>query len=339
MSRNLLLLATAVLVISRRSLAIPVETAPGVILYGPQCAANVSKAFSANVSSLLREKILPAMRCPALGSCANNPGASCKHIAQERPDSPSGDYWVRLCNGSAIRVYCDMSSRCCNSSSGAGWMRAAYLNMTDPAQDCPAGLYLGSDSKRLCRRKQHSGCKSIFYPVHFLPYSRVCGRVIAYQDSTADAFWQYFGDRTLTLDDNYVDGVTITVGYPRTHVWTFAAANTEGGIGGDSKYSCPCSRTDVPTNSIVPPFVGNDYFCESGAANTWGSHNTLYLDDPLWDGDDCPENSSCCELHNPPWFCKDLGRELRNDFEVRLCGDENLANEDIPLELIELYVQ
>ena len=181
--------------------------------------------------------------------------------------------------------------------------------------------------------------KSVFFPVHYLPYSRVCGRVIAYQEGSADAFWQYYNDNSKTVDDDYVDGVTITVGYPRTHVWSFAASQTEGGEGAETIYSCPCARTDVDTAGIVPPFVGSDYFCESGTEYGWAQNGVLYQDDPLWDGKGCPENSSCCRQNNPPWFCKDLGREFRHDFEVRLCGDEELGNEDIPLELIELYVQ
>lgn len=331
-------LCLSILLILHHSIAIPTTSTSPTILSGQQCAADGSiyRSISANLSSLIREKVLPTLRCDT-GSCKSNPGASCKQIAEERSDAPSGDYWISLCNGSAMQVFCDMNSRCCNSSSG--WMRAAYLNMTDRTHNCPAGTYLGSDPKRLCRRKIGTGCKSIFFPVHFLPYSRVCGRVIAYQDGTADAFWQYHYDNSVTLDDDFLDGVTISVGYPRTHVWSFAVSNTEGGDGAETIYSCPCARTDVPTASVVPPFVEDEYFCESGAANLWGQVGTLYLDDPVWDGENCPQNSTCCQLNNPPWFCKDLGAEFRNDLEVRLCGDEDLGNEDVPLELIELYVQ
>ena len=163
--------------------------------------------------------------------------------------------------------------------------------------------------------------------------------MIAYQEGSTDAFWQYYLDQTLTLDDNYIDGYSITVGYPRTHVWSFVSAHTEGGAGGNTEFACPCARTDVETISIVPPFVGDDYFCESGASGTWSVPNTFYVNDPLWDGKGCPATSECCVLNNPPWFCKELENEFRNDIEVRYCGDEHLDNEEVPLELIELYVQ
>ena len=317
--------------------ALPLESSAEVLIgQCPNDQALVS--ISSDLRSILREKVIPALSCSALGSCAANPAASCKQIAEQRPDALSGDYWIRLCNGTAMQVYCDMNSRCCNSSSG--WMRAAFVNMSDPSQECPAGLQLDSlADRRVCAKKVGAGCSSIFFPMFFLPYTRICGRMIAYQEGTTDGFWQYSRDQTITLDNNYIDGYSITVGYPRTHVWSFASSNTEGGAGADSEFSCPCARTDVVTNSIVPPFIGNEYFCESGTSNGWAQHNIFYGDDPLWDGTDCPDNSECCTLNNPPWFCKELENEFRSDIEVRYCGDEGLDNEEVPLELIELFVQ
>ena len=147
---------------------------------------------------------------------------------------------------------------------------------------------------------------------------------------------QDYNDRTLTLEDNYLDGISITVGYPRTHVWSFVAAMTEiydrhyyG------QYACSCSDSRH-TRSIVPPFVGNDYFCESGINNGWPNNNVIYDQDPLWDGQDCPSSSSCCQLNNPPWFCKELGSNFTSDVEVRVCGD---GSEEVLVQQIELYVQ
>ena len=345
------LLLTLCLVL-RPSLVTPIVLPPTDLSGLPgKCSARADTNSSANddLRSLLRDAVIPFLtggRCSRSGFFPGYPAESCKKIAQETPDAPSGQYWIRTCSGSVVDVYCEMlTDRCCRNSSGAaqGWMRVANLNMTDPTHVCPAGMFLGSDSrKRLCRRKVAAGCKSIFFPTFFptyhLPYTRVCGRVVGYQEGTADAFLQYQRDNSITIDDDFLDGMTISLGYPRTHVWSFAASNTEGGEGADSIYSCPCGRTDIPTNGVVPPFVENNYFCESGATNAWAEYETLYLDDPLWDGENCPENSSCCRLNNPPWFCRHLGREFRKDFEIRLCADEERGNEDIGLEILELYV-
>ena len=42
-----------------------------------------------------------------------------------------------------------------------------------------------------------------------------------------------------------------------------------------------------------PTFVGNHYYCESGAADTVQSAD-YFFNDPLWDGSGCI-TSSCCE--------------------------------------------
>ena len=59
-------------------------------------------------------------------------------------------------------------------------------------------------------------------------YTRVCGKIKAYQQYSTDAFQPYYLNRALTIDDLYVDGVSLTHGQnPRNHIWTFANAIDE----------------------------------------------------------------------------------------------------------------
>ncbi len=77
------------------------------------------------------------------------------------------------------------------------------------------------------------------------------------------------------------DGVSLTHDQsPRQHIWTFANAVDEIRSG---FYVCPCTRPDLPYTGVVPPFISQDYFCETGSRQAF-SHNTFYPDDPLWDG-------------------------------------------------------
>ena len=73
-------------------------------------------------------------------------------------------------------------------------------------------------------------------------YSNVCRCIIGYQIGTNDAFCPfqevcgYHNPRNLSLprypsspradsiDDVYVDGLSLTHSYPREHIWTFAVA-------------------------------------------------------------------------------------------------------------------
>ena len=45
---------------------------------------------------------------------------------------------------------------------------------------------------------------------------KVCGKIIGCQDSTPDAFQPYSNNHSLTLDDGYVDGVSVTYNFPKT---------------------------------------------------------------------------------------------------------------------------
>ncbi len=65
------------------------------------------------------------------------------------PSSPSGYYLV---NWNRASVYCDMERQSCGCGSTPGWMRVADIDMTDPNQQCPPGIFkLKIDAgKRMC---------------------------------------------------------------------------------------------------------------------------------------------------------------------------------------------
>ena len=262
----------------------------------------------------------------------DNPAYSCQDIATQHPLASSGYYWVNSSNGTAVQVYCDMERHCCGSR--RGWMRAAYLNVTDPTHHCPTGFRLTSHSKRSCERITRPGCTGLTFAVQSVKYSKVCGKVIGYQYGSTDAFGPYYYNRALTVDGNYVDGVSITHGHPRRHIWTFAAAHDEQYADASA---CPCTKTDTTYTEVLPPFLGNDYFCDTGSRNYW--QRKFYPDDPLWDGRGCGPTSSCCSFNSSPWFCKQLPQPTTDDIEVRVCSDEGANNEDITVEQIQLYLQ
>ena len=271
------------------------------------------------------------------GTTQNNPADSCRDVFYT---CPTGYYWIRSSNGTAVQVYCDMD-RVCGCSGTGGWTRVAYLNMTDPSQQCPSAWTLqtrSSEPRRLCGRDSSSAnCKSATYSTFGMNYSHACGRVIGYQNRTPDSF---YSSGSQTIESYYVDGVSLTHGSPgsRQHIWTFAAGYAENN---PSRYpiSCPCADRAAAL-SLVPSFVGNDYFCESGNPNSFAT-TMFYSNDPLWDGQGCGA-ASCCELNyppgvTPPWFCKQLPQTTIDDIEIRICG-ERIGDEDTPVELIEIYI-
>ena len=263
---------------------------------------------------------------------ATNPASSCSEIAQRSPPLSSGMYWLILpTSEQAIQVYCDLEREFPTGTKG--WVRVANLNMTDPNQQCPQNFSLYTQPKRLCGKSTNgNGCDSVKFTTNSLQYNKVCGRVVGYQFRSPDAFAASCSPHC-NINNAYVDGVSITHGSPRKHIWTLAAGLVETTI---NDHHCPCSSS---AGAQPPSFVGSDYYCESGLySRPWTS--IVYSDDVLWDGEGCDANEApCCNPPDLPWFCKGFPEPTSDDLEVRICTDQPPSDEDVPLEVIELYVQ
>ena len=260
---------------------------------------------------------------------------SCEEVKNKQPNNPSGMYLLTTANNGTINTYCNMEELC---GSGGGWTRLAYLDMSDSTVNCPSGFRLyQSGGVRACGRPVTSSgsCVSVQFPSNGISYSQVCGRVTGYQYYTPDAVHDYFGSNHNNLNGDYVDGVSITCGSPRQHVWTLMAGNYERNV--NSGHNCPCA---TGSTQQVQSFVGDYYFCESGIAGS-SYQQQLYTSDPLWDGQGCGSaESPCCNVPGIPWFHRDYGNTTTTDYiELRVCGDEGTDNEDTPVSYYEIYVQ
>ena len=252
-----------------------------------------------------------------LGDIPRCPATSCKEIADTKlAQSRSGQHW--LTDGStSFQAYCTYSI---SPSQSEGWMRVGYVSSS---QVCPTGLdRVTAGGKRLCRKTANIGCSSVVFPTPGLNYTKVCGQVYGYQEGSTDGFQRHSYCSGCTIDQQYVDGVSITHGSPRQHIWSLATSH-RGNF-------CPCSNN--PTSAPVPGFVGQDYFCDVE------SHSTYKDEDRLWDGYDCLFTAPrCCD--KGPWFCKDLPQATSDDIEFRVCTDQLRDDEDVYIEHVELYVQ
>ena len=215
----------------------------------------------------------------------------------------------------------------CGSS---GWTRVAFLNMSDLSENCPSPWQLYTSPRRACGKGGGPGCGGVTYTTDGLTYNEVCGRVLAFPRSTVQAFRG--GQRS--IDTYYVDGVSVTHGSPRQHVWSFAAGNA-----GNAAFRCPCDGGD--SESRVPPFVGENYFCEGSGPDGNPGFTTDVI---LWDGEDCGTGSECCSFNSPPEFRVELPATTSDDIEVRICsgrleltGGSNA--EDTPIFLMEIFVK
>ena len=277
-----------------------------------------------------------------LGPPGGNPpkNISCQEILNCFPSTPSGYQQITVPNGSLVQVYCDMEGTNCGGE--RGWTRVAYVNMAQSGATCPQGLTQRTLSGlTLCGRSAGAlGCQSTVFSTLRLNYSQVCGHVRGYQLGAPDAFRPYNKNPALTVDNAYVDGVSITYGSaPRKHIWTYATGLYL--YSHLQKYACPCNTIG---EQAVPSYVGSDYYCETGDNDITqpAGHDTnaLYSNDPLWDGQQCPGvEAPCCTHPNMPWFNKTLSETTTEDIELRVCGNDGIDDEDVPLQVIELFVR
>ena len=198
-------------------------------------------------------------------------------------------------------------------------------------EKCPDVFRLYNDNGvRACGRPVSSGgsCVGIKFPSDNIKYSQVCGKVIGYQVGFPDGAYPSTGN----INSHYCDGISLTRGNPRRHIWTFICGTTDNYL-----YSrCPCGSKDPRT---PPSFVGSDYYCESGSPN-YPVEGKFYTNDRLWDGHQCGSiETACCQRTGIPWFYKKLNCSTTDYIEMRICLDEGTSDEDCAVAQYEIYVK
>ena len=183
----------------------------------------------------LTRDVLDYFGAECLGRHSFLPALSCKEVRQCNSTAPSRYYWIRSAEG-VVRVYCVKQTTNCGDVTGR-WTRAAYIDMTNESNTCPQGLnYTEVSSTRMCTRSHTGGgCSSIIFPTFGVPYTKVCGRARGYQYASPDRFMR----STPGFPD--ADGLIVTHGSPRNHIWSFVAGRSN-----DYNYAKNCP---------VPPLI------------------------------------------------------------------------------------
>ena len=134
-----------------------------------------------------------------------------------------------------------------------------------------------------------------------------------------------------TIDQVYIDGLSITNGNPRQHLWTYIVSLQEG----LHEIAHRCPRDHSPYDfSYVPSFVGDHFYCETGFTTSYRQYTVW--SDPLWDGAGCvADTAHSCDRHG--WFHREI-EPTQDDIEVRWCGTGVRGHEDVYTDLLEIWV-
>ena len=218
------------------------------------------------------------------------------------------------------------------------WRRIAYFDTTQ-GDPCPTGLLTVTNtttSQTACgRNNTAAGCTSLTFTSSG-NYSKVCGRVRGYQYNHMNAFAGHFSSSQI-INGYYVDGISITQGQARKHLWTYAVGRAELDLSHPSSrvYSvCPCNGNVPGAKAHIPSFVGNNYYCESGFVERF--ERRVAWEDPLWDGNGCHiTNNTCCD--HSGFFYRNVTTST-DDIEVRWCSNLGYTLEDSPADQLEIWV-
>ncbi len=164
-------------------------------------------------------------------------------------------------------------------------------------------------------------------------FEKICGRIQAVynesynQDSATYAFEKYFRQGEGTVDNAYLDGVSIAYndGGVLNHVWSFAAPQKEGFVYKPYK-NCNCSSSTMYWPFVLPDFIGDNYFCDFNVDDNDGL---------LWSGQGCKMDGTCCNRNQeyfPSWFCWSAPKLLNSRPIVRKYGDA------VKITLVEIYI-
>ena len=156
--------------------------------------------------------------------------SSCLDVKERCPECESGVYEIGTDANNVNFVYCALENSTYCSVTGP-WVKLASWNISETGSSCPSGLELFvNGTVSACGIQEGTPASCLSLPLFSSPvqYTQVCGRVRGYQKGSTDAF---YGPQGPSIDGPYVDGVSITRGSPRQHIWTFA-------IRSPRKYSC-----------------------------------------------------------------------------------------------------
>ena len=266
-------------------------------------------------------------KCALTGLGTTTAAESCDDIFQTDPSCSTG-YYLVYAGKEPVLTYCRAPLALCGVT--GRWRRVAHINMSEDGASCPPELLERSNTtlnKRACGKSVDNKCSSVLFPVGEAKYTQVCGIVQGYQFGQTNAFGPSHFFR-INIDGPYLDGISITAGQPRHHLWSYAAR-----YGETQNIACPCNNKPGLTTH-VPDFVGEHHYCESGFPNG-PSHKTVW-DDPLWDGAGCTApGNQCCERYG--WFHRAIP-PTTDDIEVRWCNNNPRAVEDVYTDLVDIWV-
>ena len=134
--------------------------------------------------------------------------------------------------------------------------------MSDPSQQCPSVWREITTPHRVCGRRSGK-LRGVTYTTGSEQYDQGCGRIKCCLPVGTCWFRLWFF--------NYLDGISVTHGSLRQHIWSFI-----GGYDEQSR-SCPCVNGST-VGSSIPSFVGHTFKGASSHCSTLALITLQYVE-------------------------------------------------------------
>ncbi len=233
---------------------------------------------------------------------------SCAEVLARGWSTGDGTYDLETPGCGLGRFWCDMTT------DGGGWTGTVDWDFAiDP---CPGTWqFVDLGFALACARSASSSTdviRTAALPACGIPWMSARVDTEMFQYGSTDAFGDY---PSLSVDEAYGDVVSLTVGAPRTHLFSWAFGFKSGGTD-DS--NCPSIGGAAP-----PAFVGSDYLCETGNPSA-SSNSRIWYDTPLF-------SAGTVQVVAPA--------ATTDDLEMRLIGTHVSTDEDMAVSSVRLMIR
>ena len=205
----------------------------------------------------------------------------------------------------------------------------------------PGDMSKPSGKQYYCEGTVDDGCTTAKFNLDDAYYSEICAKIGGYQYGLPTAFKSYEEN-----DKTFMDGVYFSYGKDTRYLWGYAVGSykhyvhDKNKIDHDRMTKDMCPDVHPLYKGKVPYFVGNYFYCDSGAySKSTNDSTTFFYKNRLFEGKGCEFPNYTCMRSGQPWFYRRLPMHFKDYIEMSSCNNDKVMTKDLRMDNIEIYLR